>query len=124
VRTDDPIRVLLAEDDPDTREIVTYVLVQEGYAVTAAPDGEQALELMRATPPDVVILDLLMPNLGGDQVVSAMRREPALAGIPVISMTASPAQLRRSPVAAAIQKPFGIGELVDTIQAVLRGKLR
>ena len=113
-----PIRLLLTEDDADTRDIVAYVLAQEGYAVTAVPDGQRALESMREAPPDVAILDFLMPGLGGDEVVSAMQREPALSLIPVISMTASPPLLRQGRVAAVVQKPFGILELVGTVRVV------
>ncbi len=112
-------RILVVEDDQDTRDVLVYTLEREGFDVSAAPDGERGLEAMRARRPDLVLLDLLMPRLGGREVLSAMRRDPALSAIPVISVSASPAETRPAAVLAHIPKPFGIRELVEAVTLAL-----
>ncbi|HSM79347.1 MAG TPA: response regulator [Bryobacteraceae bacterium] len=82
-------RVLVADDKESSRELVRTVLASQGYEVTEAADGRQALESIERERPDLVLLDLHMPELDGYTVVSRIRADPRLAGIPVVALTAS-----------------------------------
>lgn len=115
-----PASILLVEDDAAIRESVADCLAFEGYAVLAVGNGREALEaLRRGPPPAVVVLDLLMPVLGGAQFLEAQRGDPAIAGVPVILMTAAiPSSTTALPKADAyLPKPF---DLVDLLALVAR----
>ena len=111
--------VLLVEDDHDTREVLGYVLALEGYAVTALADGGRALEAMRTRRPDLVLLDLCLPGVGGREVVGAMRNEPALADVPVVSISAASRESQPATISAHVQKPFGVRELLEAVAGAL-----
>lgn len=107
--------VLVAEDNPDMRRFIVEVLRSE-YRVTAAADGEQALAKAITEPPDLVVTDLMMPMLGGDQLVSEMRVRESLANVPVIVLSArADEDLRLKLLAESVQdyviKPFSAHEL-------------
>jgi two-component system phosphate regulon response regulator PhoB len=112
-------RVLVVEDDPDTREVLAYALAGEGFVVIAAPDGERGLEVARAWRPDVVLLDVLMPRVSGNEMAAAMRRDPALLGIPIVSMSASPAELGPPSARAHVPKPFSVSDLARALRDAL-----
>ena len=80
-------RILLAEDDRFLRKAAETVLVRGGFAVTAAADGEEALRLARETPPDLMLLDLVMPQMHGFDVLLALKADAATAAIPVIVLS-------------------------------------
>lgn len=80
-------RVLIADDTPDLLISTRKRLVASGYEVTTATDGRSALDLVEATRPDAVVLDVVMPELNGFQVCRRIKQDPALAGIPVILLT-------------------------------------
>jgi DNA-binding response OmpR family regulator len=109
-------RVLIVEDDQDTREVMVYTLEQEGFEVEAAPDGEQGLAAMRARRPDLVLLDLLMPRLTGREVLEAMRRNRLLSSLPVVIVSALPAQSQPAAVLMHLQKPFGMSDLIAAVR--------
>jgi len=112
--------ILLAEDDLDIRDIVQEMLEDEGYDVIPARTGKQALDFLSLdprSPPDVVVLDLMMPMVTGWQVLDAIQHDPALAGIPVVILTAA-SQDRPSGAAAFLRKPFRAEALLDAIQRV------
>ncbi|MCE5202830.1 MAG: response regulator [Actinomycetia bacterium] len=79
--------ILVVEDTELLRRIYEDKLKQEGYAVFTAADGLDALNVIRTTPLDLVLLDLIMPRMGGLEVLEAMRTDPRLASIPVIILT-------------------------------------
>jgi CheY-like chemotaxis protein len=112
-------RILVVEDDIDTRGVLAYALSHEGFVVETASDGEHGLEVARAWRPDVVLADLLMPRLGGNELAAAMRRDPVLRRIPLVSMSASPVGLGPPSAFAHIAKPFAIGDLVLALRAAL-----
>jgi two-component system phosphate regulon response regulator PhoB len=113
-------RVLVVEDDADTREVLAYALTSEGFVVLSAPDGERGLELARAWRPDVVLLDVLMPRLSGVEMAAAMHRDPALRTIPVVSMSASPTELGPPTATAHVPKPFHVAEIAGALRGALR----
>lgn len=81
-------RILVAEDEPDIRDLIRLSLEGVGREVRAAPDGRAALELARAEPPHLLITDLRMPRMDGLALIRAFRGEPGLTRIPVILFTA------------------------------------
>lgn len=80
-------RILLAEDDRFLRRAAEATLRQQGFAVTVAADGEEALRLARDAPPDLVLLDLIMPKVHGFEVLRALREDPRTAAVPVIVLS-------------------------------------
>lgn len=117
--TDQRLRILVVEDDADIRDVLAYTLEREGFEVLGASDGERALEVMRATPPDLVLLDLLMPGLDGRGVARVMMGDRALSRIPVVTMSASTEEAAPSLARAHVQKPFTIAAIVDAIRRAL-----
>jgi signal transduction histidine kinase/DNA-binding response OmpR family regulator len=81
------LTVLVVDDDPAVHEVLSATLVRSGYRVQHARDGAEALEIMRASPPDVVTLDIMMPKVDGWSVLGTMKSDPALQHIPVIMLT-------------------------------------
>ena len=80
--------MLVIDDDEDSRRIASRVLREKGVRVRECRDGESGLAEMRIRPPDVAVLDLMMPVLDGFGVLAAMRADPLLAGIPAVVLTA------------------------------------
>ena len=80
--------VLIVDDDPKNRLVLRAVLEQQGHCIGEAEDGEQALQKVRTDPPDVVVLDVMMPGISGYEVCNRLKRDPATAHIPVLMVTA------------------------------------
>jgi DNA-binding response OmpR family regulator len=116
--------VLLAEDDADIRFLVTFKLEQAGHQVTGFGNGTQALAAARKHPPDLAVLDILMPGMSGLDVCRELRRDPATAAVPVIILTA---RAEKADIAAGfaagaadyIIKPFSPRDLAMRVKAVL-----
>lgn len=83
-----PPRVLIADDEPDIRRLIVFTLRRRGYDITEAERGDRALDLIRADPPDLIVLDVMMPGLNGHEVAHAVRADPATAPIPIIMLSA------------------------------------
>lgn len=120
-----PSRVLIVEDEPDIRELVVHHLKREGYQVSAAASGEEALRQVRATPPDLVLLDLMMPDMDGLEVCRRLRQDPATAALPIVMLTAKGDEVDRVlglEIGADdyVVKPFSPKELLARVKAVLR----
>lgn len=116
--------ILIVEDQPELRATFAEVLEEEGFQVATAPDGLRALEYLRtAPPPDLILLDLLMPVMTGWEFRAEQRRDPALAAIPVVAMSGlSPAEQRREELDAVVSltKPVEVELLLETIAAYCR----
>jgi len=115
-------RVLVVEDEGSLAETVRYNLEREGYAVDVAGDGVRALEAFRAKTPELVILDLMLPELSGLDVCRAIRAE---SSVPIIVLTARDAEADK--VAGLelgaddyVTKPFSMRELISRVRAGLR----
>jgi len=122
--SDRPPLVLVADDDPDIRSLVTLRLERSGYEVIAAGDGEQALAAALERAPDLALLDVMMPKLDGYEVTERLRQEEATRHLPVILLTArvQETDIARGVAAGAddyVKKPFSTTELRDRVQAVL-----
>ena len=115
----DPL-VLIAEDDDSVRMTLEIVLHDEGFRVLTASDGQEALEAARASRPDVILIDGVMPKLSGDEVLRRLRAEGSLeAEVFVLSgMEAEPGQWGDAHI---IGKPFDIDELVVNIRRAIAG---
>jgi PAS domain S-box-containing protein len=81
------IKVLIVDDDPAVHDVLAATLGKEGYSLRHARDGNEALDIMRADPPDVVTLDVMMPKIDGWSLLGLMKSDPDLASIPVIMLT-------------------------------------
>lgn len=112
--------ILVVDDDRGIRETVGEVLEDEGYAVALAPNGAEALDLLRRGPaPALILLDLSMPVMGGAAFREAQLKDHALAEIPVILLTAAgqSAEEEGVPAAGFLRKPFGLEQLLRAVQA-------
>ena len=115
-------RILVVDDEPALRDAVSYSLRSEGYDVTAVADGEAALALVESDPPDVVVLDVMLPGLSG---VEVCRRLRDVGDVPILMLTARDAEVDRVMGLEAgaddyVTKPFSMAELVSRVRAILR----
>ena len=118
-------RILLVEDDRALVELLTYPLEREEFEVQATRDGEEALMLVRETPPDLVLLDWMVEGISGIEVCRRLRRIPATANVPIIMLTARGEESDRirgleTGADDYVTKPFSPRELVARVGAVLR----
>jgi diguanylate cyclase (GGDEF)-like protein len=118
-------RVLVVDDDPDILQFVEMNLDMEGFDTHTAESGRLALEIARERPPDLILLDVMMPELDGLTVLRRLRSSPATASIPVVLLTAKALaedRVRGLDLGADdyITKPFDIEELLARVKAVLR----
>jgi DNA-binding response OmpR family regulator len=117
--------VLVVEDDPSVRGLLQTLLSAEGYEVVTASDGLAGLVKATASSPSLILLDLMMPDLGGVRVLEEMRGDPALAEIPVIVVTgkidAVPGMRELLGEHNVFLKPFGVSELLARVSDVTGG---
>lgn len=116
--------ILIADDEPHIRHILTDKLRSSGFLVVEARDGEEALELAVSDPPDLLITDLQMPLLSGLELCQMLRSRPRTAGVPALMLTArghvlSPTDLANTNVREVMSKPFGARQLVETVKAII-----
>jgi adenylate cyclase len=122
-----PIRILVAEDNADSRELVNDILLSMGYTPVLAPNGRVALEKILADPPDLIILDVNMPEMDGFEVCAAVKRNPKTAQIPVLMLTAqTDVDSRVTGLGLGaddyLPKPFHPRELMARLETRLRAK--
>ena len=118
-------RVLVVDDDPDILKFVQVNLELEGYSAESAENGRIALDAAKDSPPDLVLLDVMMPEMDGLTVLRRLRSSPATANVPVILLTAKALaedRVRGLDFGADdyITKPFDVGELMARVRSVLR----
>jgi len=117
--------ILIVEDDKDIADLIAHYLLRAGHAVESAASGTAALAKIKAAPPALVLLDLMLPGMDGLLVCQTLRRDPETAAIPIIMLTARGEEAER--IAGLEQgaddyvtKPFSPGELVARVGALLR----
>ncbi|GAA1930836.1 hypothetical protein GCM10009737_35980 [Nocardioides lentus] len=116
--------IVVADDDADIRELVEFKLTTMGHRVVATSDGAAALDAIRAERPDLVVLDVMMPGMSGLEAVAEIRRDPTLANLPVILLTA---RAQDSDVETGLHsgadqyvtKPFSPRDLAARVEALL-----
>lgn len=119
------IRILVVDDEHDILELVAYNLMKEGYKVITTDNGPDGLHLAKQHQPDLILLDIMMPNMNGHQVCSRLKANTSLKHIPVIFLTARSDEMTeiRSLNEGAddyLTKPISISRLLSHIKAVLR----
>jgi DNA-binding response OmpR family regulator len=117
-------RVLIVDDEPNIVISLEFLLKREGFEVSIARDGEEGLAAIRAAPPELVILDVMMPKLDGFAVLSAVRADPALAGTRVLMLTAKGREAEQKKgmelgANAYMPKPFSTHELIAKVRILL-----
>jgi CheY-like chemotaxis protein len=115
--------VLVVDDDPNIRKMIVAALRRDGYTFLEAPNGRDALDLMRGEHPDVVVLDLMMPILSGWDVLRERQQDPELSRIPVIVVSANRdpdvAVAVNAGICAFLPKPFDIGALSALVRSCM-----
>ena len=114
--------ILVIEDDPHIGGILELIFESEGYRVNRAPRAGEALRLLSSERPDLITLDLNLPDISGEDVLRHLARDSALASIPVVVLSAYTARLRPTPqVVRVMDKPFNIEDLLATTHSALAG---
>ena len=119
-----PPRVLVVDDEPPVREILSVVVEREGWIADRADDGKQAIERLEERTYDAVILDLMMPHGDGITVLGYMKSRGLTTPVVVVSAIANDRmqQLDSTIVRVAMQKPFEIGELKVVLRAMIKAR--
>jgi two-component system phosphate regulon response regulator PhoB len=117
--------VLVVEDEPAQREVLAYNLEAEGFAVSRAENGEEALILVEETAPDVIVLDWMMPNLSGIEVCRRLKIKPDTRRIPIIMLSARSEEVDRvrgleTGADDYVIKPYSVIELMARVRSQLR----
>jgi len=118
-------RILVVDDEPDLLELVRLNLRQAGYEVVTAETGREALECLRRSQPELLVLDLMLPDLSGTEVCREVRSDPETSSLPIIMLTAKADEVDRVVGLELgaddyVTKPFSPRELVLRVRAVLR----
>jgi len=120
-----PSRIVVVEDDPDIAGILRDALNKQGFRAVAVHDGARALDAVRREPPDLVLLDLMLPDMSGLEVLKALKRRPETEGVRVIVVSARAEELDRVLALELgaedyVTKPFSPRELMLRVKAVLQ----
>ena len=117
-------RILVCEDDPVVLRLLQVNLELEGYEVLTAHNGEEALEVVSAQSPDLVVLDIMIPRMDGYQVVNKMKAEESTKDIPVVFVSAKAQQVdielgKTYGIAGYLTKPFDPAEVIALVARLL-----
>ncbi len=114
--------VLLIEDEPNIAEAIRFLLTRDGLRVSHAAEGASALALLRQDPPDLVILDHMLPGMSGLEILTTVRADPASRDLPVMMLTARGRDREMAEEAGAdrfMTKPFSNAEILAEVRAML-----
>jgi DNA-binding response OmpR family regulator len=116
--------ILIADDDPNILRALTFLMQRQGHQVRTAEDGQQALAAVAENPPDLLLLDLMMPRGNGYEVCRTLRASPRYDDVRIVMLTARGQDRdQRTGLAAGadayVTKPFAISDVVDCVSAVL-----
>lgn len=111
-------RVLVVEDEESIREVIAMLLSDEGYEALVAPNGVVALDLVRQTPPRLILLDLMMPVMDGRAFLQACRAETLCQDVPVVVMSAAynTPTIQELRAEAFLAKPFDLGDVLSVVK--------
>ncbi|MBT3045515.1 MAG: response regulator [Candidatus Thiodiazotropha sp.] len=117
--------ILIVDDEPNIVLSVEYLMKREGYEVVTAGDGQEAMERISESPPDLLILDVMMPRKNGFEVCREIRADPALSTMPILILSAKgrEAEIKKGISLGAdgyITKPFSTHDLVDRVNQLLQ----
>ncbi len=118
-------RILYIEDNPENRLLMRRVLMAEGYVVEEAFDGNSGLQKAAESPPDLILMDINLPEIDGYEVTARLKQLPNMSGVPIIAVTANVMKGDREKTLAAgcdgyIQKPIDIDLLPSQIESFLK----
>ena len=121
------MRILVVDDEPDAIELIRFNLKASGYEVLTAEDGEEALANARKFSPDMILLDVMLPEIDGLEVCKILRRDPATASLPIIMLTAKASEIDRVlglefGADDYVTKPFSPRELMLRVRNLLQRK--
>jgi DNA-binding response OmpR family regulator len=113
-------RILIVDDDPDMVELLRLVLTEASFSVSTATTGKEALRKVQRSPPDLMVLDLLLPGMNGFSVCEQLRRNPATASVPILMITVLPGEFPRlvgveAGANAYLNKPFRMEEFLSCV---------
>jgi len=120
--------IVCIEDEPEMIDLIRLILSRRGYEVHGAPGGKEGLKLVRELIPDLVLLDLMMPEMDGWEVYQQMKAEESTRNIPVIVVTAKAQNIDKvlglhiAKVDDYLAKPFGPQELTDSVERIFAPK--
>lgn len=120
-------RILIVDDEPNIVLSLEYLMKKEGFEVLTAVNGEEALQLIEKDPPDLILLDIMIPKLDGYEVCQSVRADPDCDGIRIIMLTAKGRAVEREKglalgADAYITKPFSTQEVVEKVRSILEEK--
>ena len=114
-------KVLVADDEQAITELVAFALEMEGYVVIQAPDGPEALRLVKEEHPDLAMVDVMMPGLDGREVSRRIKADPSTSDIPVLLFSAAPnPDLSQAKADGFMPKPFDVTHLVDIVRRYIK----
>lgn len=118
-------RILIVDDDPDMVELLRLALTEAGFSVRTAATGEEALRKAQRSPPDLMVLDLMLPRMNGYSVCEQLRLNSATASVPVLMITVLPGEFPRlvgveAGANAYLNKPFRMEEFVSCVGDMVR----
>jgi two-component system cell cycle response regulator DivK len=118
-------RILYIEDNPENRMLMRRVLMAEGYIIEEAVDGQTGLQKAAESPPDLILIDINLPEIDGYEVTARLKQLPNMLGVPIIAVTANVMKGDREKTLAAgcdgyIQKPIDIDLLPNQIESFLK----
>ena len=113
--------VLVVEDDPASRRLFATALTLAGFDVREAPNGYEAIHSVERNPPDLIVLDLLLPGFGGLAVQQEFTERAGTRLIPIVIVTGSTRELDHLAVAGVLRKPVDSDALVETVRQCLEG---
>jgi CheY-like chemotaxis protein len=114
-----PTRVLVVDDERDVRTLVCHILADQGYEVDSAVDGREALEKIRASAPDLVVLDLMMPEVDGWHVLRELKGTVGAPRVVVLSAFGDAGRVAEAGAAGFLAKPFRFAQLIDACRKAL-----
>jgi CheY-like chemotaxis protein len=107
-------QVMIVDDDPDIREEIASALVSEGYDVSEASDGAEALAALDRAKPSLVLLDMMMPRMNGNEFLDEVALRPDLREIPIVVVSAYPGEVRRG-ARKIVPKPISLSALLGVV---------
>ena len=121
------MRVMIVEDEPNIVESLSFVFSREGWDVAAALDGDTAIDRLLSEPPDILVLDVMLPPHSGFEVLKRVRSEPGLRHLPVIVLTAKGQEKDRHTALrlgadAFVTKPFSNRDIVQQVRALAEAR--
>jgi CheY-like chemotaxis protein len=114
------LKILVVDDEPDLRHLLRRIFERAGHEVAEAGHGTAALELVHASPPDVVVTDIMMPVMDGAELIRRLRADPATAQIPILAATGDPDLAEGAD--AVLPKPYKPDQVLAATNALLTQK--